>query len=185
MEEKIEKVIRNHVIFSMTSAAIPVPFADIAAVTAIQIDMIKQLASHYSVNWNENSGKTFVSALAGASMARMAASFLKSIPGAGTLFGIGAQVIMSGASTYALGHIFERHFSKGGNLSDFNTEAVKKAYNDLVGKGKDVVKNIRRELKRDDVMETIEKLNSLKQNGVITEKEFDETKKRLLDRIGE
>ena len=39
-----DKIVRSHVIWSMGAGLIPVPLFDLAAVTAIQIDLLKQLA---------------------------------------------------------------------------------------------------------------------------------------------
>jgi uncharacterized protein (DUF697 family) len=41
-------IIKSHVVGSMGGGAIPIPFIDVVAVTAIQLDMIKQLARFYS-----------------------------------------------------------------------------------------------------------------------------------------
>ena len=50
MDDKVQEIIQNHIVFSMIAGAIPLPLADIAAVTAIQLDMIKQIAKHRSVD---------------------------------------------------------------------------------------------------------------------------------------
>ena len=96
MSEKIDDIVKSHVIFSMTAGAIPIPVADIAAVTAIQVDMIRQIAKEYNVPFDENIGKSIASSLAGASLARIGASAVKSIPAVGTLLGVGTQVLLSG-----------------------------------------------------------------------------------------
>lgn len=183
MDEKTEKIIKSHIIYSMTAGAIPIPLADIAAVTAIQIDMIKQIAERYSVNYDVNKGKSFASSLAGASFASVGASIVKLLPGVGTLVGIGTQVILSGASTYALGNIFEGHFSGGGTLSNFNIDGVKGQYAKLLKKGKKFAREVRKGIKEDDVFETIEKLKKLKESGAISNEEFEKTRKKLLDKL--
>ena len=40
----------------MIAGAIPVPLVDIAAVTAIQLDLIKELADHYDVDYSRERG---------------------------------------------------------------------------------------------------------------------------------
>ena len=71
MESKgrAEAIIADHVIYSMLAAAIPVPVADIAAVTAVQLDMVRGLAEHYSIKYEVERGKAIVLSLAGASAA--------------------------------------------------------------------------------------------------------------------
>ncbi len=184
-------IILSHVIFSMTAGAIPIPLLDIAAVTAIQIDMIRQLASRYNVDFNQDLGKSIVSSIVSSSLARVGAyglaragaSMVKSIPVVGSVIGIGSQVILSGASTYALGKLFDMHFSKNGTLFDFKVDDMKEQFNNLFKEGKKVADGLRKKNKDNDVFSTIEKLNKLKEIGAITEQEYEDTKKKLLENI--
>jgi uncharacterized protein (DUF697 family) len=179
-----EKIITNHIIYSMTAGAIPLPLVDVTAVTVIQLDMIKQLANHYGAQYDQDSGKSLVSSLVGATLARMGASAVKAIPGVGTVIGISTQVLLSGASTYALGKIFDGHFSKRGSIFDLDVNDVKSKYEELLQKGKDVVQGLRKEKKDEDIPATIAKLKELKDAGAITDAEFEATKKKLLEKMG-
>ncbi len=183
MPETIDETIKKHVIFSMTAGAIPIPLVDLAAVTAIQLDLIKDIAELYDIPYDKNQGKSIASALAGASFARFGASIIKSIPGIGTLAGLASQVILSGASTYALGKIFESHFSADGNLFTLDTDAVKGKYKEYLQKGKDFAAGLRKDGEDEDVLATIEKLQKLKESGAITEEEYQKTKKELLKKV--
>ena len=183
--ETPEDIIMNHVIFSMTAGAIPIPLVDFISITAIQVDMLKQLARFHSVDFDTNKGKTLASSLVGTSMAKIGASAVKALPGVGTLIGIGAQVIFAGGSTYALGKVFEQHFSNNKTLADFNTEKMKEKYDDFLKKGKKIAKDLKNDMKKDDIFNTIEKLKKLKDTGAITEKDFEKSKKDLLDKLAE
>ena len=181
--KKTDNIISRHVIYAMTAGAIPVPVADIVAVSAIQYDMIKQIAEEYKVKYDSEKGKALASSLAGATASRISASFIKAIPGVGTFLGIGSQMLMAGATTYALGRIFDSHFSGNKNLDSINVEAVKKQYREFLEKGKEYAKEIKKNFSRDDVFDTIEKLNQLKSTGAISEEEFRSTKEKLLNKI--
>jgi len=186
MEKKlksVEDIVSTHVIFAMTAGAIPVPVADIVAVSAIQYDMIKQIAEFHKADYDADKGKTLASSLAGATVSRIGASALKAIPGVGTLLGIGSQMVMAGASTYALGKLFDSHYSGSRTLDDFNLDSLKSQYNELLSKGKEYAKDLKKSFSKDDVFMTIEKLNQLKNAGAITEDEFRRTKERLLNKI--
>ena len=183
-KKNVEDIISNHVIFAMTAGAIPVPVADIVAVSAIQYDMIKQVAEFYKADYDANKGKTLASALAGATFARIGASALKALPGVGTILGIGSQMVMTGATTYALGKLFDSHFSGNNSLDNLNLDYAKKQYKELLNKGKEYAKDLKKNFSKDDVFITIEKLNQLKETGAITEEEFLKTKERLLNKIG-
>ncbi len=186
MEDKkpSDEIIKKHVIFAMTAGAIPIPLADLVAVSAIQYDMIKQLADSYGADYDSNKGKTLASSLMGAAVFRVGSSLIKAIPGVGTALGIGSQVITAGATTYAMGRILDSHFKGNGTVESFNLDSVKAEYNELLKKGKEYAKTVKKNFSREDVFETIEKLNQLKASGAITEEEFQRTKERLLTKIG-
>lgn len=179
----VESIIKNHVIYSMTAAMIPVPLLDITAVTMIQLDMIKQLAHIYGAQYDRDAGKAIISSLTGATLARLGASAIKAIPGVGTITGISAQVALSGASTYALGIIFEAHFSKKGSIFDLNVDHIKSKYDALVKKGKDVVKKLVDEKVEQDIPATIAKLKELRDAGAISDDDFERTKNKLLEKL--
>lgn len=179
-----EKIIRSHVLWAMGGGLIPIPLVDFAAVTAIQLEMLQQLASLYNVEYTKNTGKTFVSALTGTTIARLGASFIKTIPGVGTLLGGASMSLMSGASTYAVGQVAINIFADSGTLSIFNEDAVKKAYDQAYERGKSYVSDLQdNEEEASNVYQSLEKLGKLKEQGVISEKEFQAKKKELLDRI--
>ena len=93
--------------------------------------------------------------------------------------------ITSGASTYAVGQVVINHFETGGSLSDFVEEKVKSAYDSAFEQGKNYVSDLENE-KGDqaaDIYQTLEKLGKLKEQGILTEEEFQTKKAELLSRI--
>jgi uncharacterized protein (DUF697 family) len=182
-KESPDSIISSHVMFSMVAGSIPVPVVDFVAITAIQVDMLKQLAEYYGKDYNNEQGKSLASSLIGATLSKAGASAIKAIPGVGTVIGITAQVLLAGAGTYALGRVFENHFSGGGTLSSFNTENMKKVYEEYLEKGKQIVKDLKKDAPKDDVFTTIEKLKNMKDSGVISDAEFEKAKSALLEKI--
>ncbi len=182
-ENKIESIIKEHVMYAMTAGAIPVPVADFVAVSAIQLDMIKQIAEAHGADYDANRGKSLASSLMGTAVSRIGSSIIKAIPGVGTLAGIGSQVILSGASTYAMGKILDSHLAGRGTLDNFTLDGMKSQYKDLLKSGKEYAKNMKKKSSIDDVKDTIEKLRELKDSGAITEEEFTSAKERLLKNI--
>jgi len=146
-----ETVIRNHVVWSMgASYIIPLPIADVFAVSALQLDMIRQLCGVYDIDFAETQGKAIVSALTTSTMARAGArSLIKIIPVVGSVVGGITTAVINGASTYALGEVFKTHFATGGTFLDFDTDRLKKLYREKFEKGKKVAK----EWKEEDVPE--------------------------------
>ena len=146
-------IIRNHVVWSMgASYVIPLPVADVFAVSAIQVDMIRQLSRVYGIDFAETQGKALVTSLTTSAMTKAGArSLIKLIPGIGTVVGGVATAVLNGASTYALGEVFKKHFGNGGTFLDFDTDRLKKMYNEKFEKGKDVAKQWRQETVEDIV----------------------------------
>lgn len=179
----VDSIIKNHVIYSMTAAMIPIPLMDITAVTVIQLDMIKQIAHAYGAQYDQDAGKSLISSLAGATLARLGASAVKAIPGVGTIIGVSAQVALSGASTYALGKVFDFHFAHKGSIFDISAQSLKAKYEELLEKGKEVVRGLADEKKTEDIPATIAKLKELRDSGAISEEDFEKTKNKLLEKM--
>lgn len=140
-----ETVIRSHVVWSMGMAVIPLPLADVFAVGAAQLDMIRQLCKVYNTEFSETAGKAIATSLSSSILARLgAASLVKIIPGLGTVVGAVSGSILAGASTYALGEVFKTHFDTGGTILDFDTERFKRYYQEKFEKGKKVAQELKR-----------------------------------------
>ncbi|MDX2302455.1 MAG: SHOCT domain-containing protein [Microscillaceae bacterium] len=202
--------IDSHVLWAMGAGAIPLPILDVAAVTAIQLNMFKELCMIYQVDYNESFAKNLISSIAGATLARIGASFIKAIPGIGTLLGSVPMVVLSGASTYAIGQVFKQHLEIGGMMSSFSFENAQKIYNDAFERGKSYVDDLRKramgETKKEekadntpkeeppkaastqssntsDAFEKLKILADLKAQGILTEEEFQQKKAKLLEEI--
>ena len=146
VEGHADTIVRNHVVWSMGAGMIPVLIADIFAVSAIQLDMIRQMSKLYDVEFNELQGKAIVSSLTGSTVARLAArSVMKLLPGVGSMIGGVAVSVFAGASTYALGEVFKKHFESGGTILDFDPDRVKQMYKEKFEKGKTVAKEWKEE----------------------------------------
>ncbi|WP_338814642.1 DUF697 domain-containing protein [Bernardetia sp. Wsw4-3y2] len=132
-----EGIVQKHVLWSMGMGAIPIPFLDTIAVSAMQYEMLKQISNLYGFEMSENMGKSLISMLAGGTLVRMGASAVKTIPIIGSFLGGGAMVVLSGASTYAIGSVFVQHFESGGDLFDIDTEKFKNFYKEKFEQGKE------------------------------------------------
>lgn len=190
-----DTIIRNHMLWSMGAGLIPVPIADFFAVSAIQLDLVRQLCKLYDIDFKENEMKAIVTALTGSGLAKAGArAAIKFVPGLGSVIGGVAMSILSGASSYALGEVFKRHFETGGTILDLDLNRLKKVYNEKFEKGKKVAQEMKEEedkkkggfkvkgtAKSDDPLDRIRELGDLKKEGLITDEEFDRMKKKILD----
>lgn len=206
-EEQIDKIINNHVLYSMGLGIIPIPLLDIAGVTATQLDMLSQIGGVYGKSFSDISGKSFIASTAGATFARLGASFIKAIPGIGSLIGGVSMSLMSGASTYAIGQVAHRFFRDGLELEDIDVDLAKSIYEEEFEKGKKVASDLKDQKDNDtvtteetvattakattadsangkgDVYDELLKLGELKEKGVISAEEFDKMKKAIIDKF--
>ena len=117
------KVVDRFSFWSGVAGLLPVPFVDLAAVGALQIQMLRLVSRIYDVPFSENRGKALVAGIFGTvipvSTGVGMASVVKSIPIAGTAVGALATPALAVAATYAIGRVFIQHFATGGTLLDF------------------------------------------------------------------
>lgn len=173
-EKESDQIINEHVGFSLLAGAIPVPLLDIAAVTAIQVDMLRQLAKKYEIDFQDEAGKSIVTSIIGTtfgtSIGRAGASVVKAIPGIGTILGITTQAALSGVTTFAIGHVFHNHFRNHKPLNEFRFEDIRQTYEDLLKKGKEFVDGFQKKKdseKQDMKEQTAVVLRNMAEKGVI------------------
>ncbi len=205
-----ETIIRNHVVWSMGAGFIPILIADIFAVSALQLDMIRQMCRAYDLDFSETQGKAIVTSLTSTTLARLGAgSIVKLIPGLGSVVGGVTVSIFAGASTYALGQVFKRHFESGGTILDFDPARLKKMYKEQFEKGKKVAEQLRKDDKAKaeaeaakaaetaaegpvegnkatgssgtDSLARLRELAQLRDAGVISEEEFQQLKQKVIN----
>jgi len=197
--DNANSIIKNHMIWSMGAGFIPVPIADFFAVSAIQLDMIRQLCKLYDIDFKETEGKAMITALTGTGIARLGARAVKFIPGVGSVLGGVTLAVLSGGATYGLGEVFKKHFETGGTFLDFDPSRLKAYYDEKFEKGKEMAKEMRERqdkiVKMGDEAEIVEEqartpkssVDQLKavadmmQQGLITKEEFETLKKKILD----
>lgn len=185
MSVDTDRIIQTHTLWAMGAGLIPLPLFDVAAVTAIQVDLLNSLCAAHGVAFTQQSGRSFVTALTGSTLARIAASMFKAIPGVGTIVGGLSMSMMAGASTWALGRVAAQQLERNGSLFDIDIEHAKANYDQAYEQGKEVVSNLKgKEDAAKDVFETLSKLGKLREQGVLTEEEFQAKKAELLAKIG-
>lgn len=129
-------IINTHSGVAAAAALVPVPGLDLITLVGIQAKMVHSIGQAHGQSLNNNKLKVAITSLITAAPAStfsaLGASALKLIPGLGTILGSLASPAYFGASTYAVGKIFHMHFASGGNLLNFDAEAVKAHYKGLV-----------------------------------------------------
>jgi len=155
-----QNIVETNIIVSMASGLVPIPLFDIISLTNIQFHMIQTLAEHYEIP-ADNINKSLITSLISGSLPVVSvlglSSFIKSMPGIGSLVGSASVSIISGAIGYAVGQVFIRHFEKNGTLEDFNPNSAKEYFNEQFKAGKLIASELVQEIKQrkeDKVPET-------------------------------
>jgi len=155
-EEKIKgqkpvanNMIKNHVLGAMGIGLIPFPLIDFLALTGFQLNMLRKLAHLYEFEFSKELGRSFISSLVGSVtpilLFKPAASLVKIVPVVGQSLGMVAMPGVAGASTYALGHVFVKHFESGGTFLGFDSERMRQYYAEKFEEGKKVVSDLKKE----------------------------------------
>ena len=165
-----QSIVMNHTYWAVAVGLIPIPFVDVAGVTALQLEMIKQLCKQYGIDFNEVQSKsligTQIAAAASNFLARLGTSALKSLPLVGSAVGSASTAVLSGASTYALGQVFLNHLDGGGTLANFDLSSVKKLYEEKVEEGKEYAKQMAEKAKesmKEEKQKAADKLKEMKE----------------------
>jgi uncharacterized protein (DUF697 family) len=200
--ERGEVAVRNQVLWAMGAGLVPVPILDVAAVTAVQVNLVQQLCGIYARDYDENKGRAIVSALISSLSASLGASMFKAIPVIGTYIGGASMAVLSGGATYAVGQVFMRHFEQGGTLDTFDLATARKLFEEELERGKEVARKMYEsgEFRQpgsagdapvkpaqapvaDDAFAKIEKLAALRDKGLISEEEYLTKKQQLLNSL--
>jgi uncharacterized protein (DUF697 family) len=185
-DEKADAAIREHVGYAVVASAIPFPVADVVAVTAVQLDLVRQLAGIYGASYDETWGKAAVVSVTTAfGAARIGASAVKAIPGVGWFVGMTTQAALSGASTWAVGQLFKRHFAAGGTPDTFDLAQMREAYHAWLKRGRHAVESMWPdgaitsqpvESSQEKSIRLVERISRLRAEGALTEDEFNRLK---------
>ena len=129
-----ESIINGYVAWAAAAGLLMgVPVVSGAAITAIQIRMLDQLAERFGQNYTENEARNTLYAITGGLIAPFFAgapltAIASMIPIVGPLTALLAGPALAAASTRIVGRLFLEHFQKGGQLSDLDVEKAKKDY---------------------------------------------------------
>lgn len=134
LEATGEAIIRRNMYWSMGAGALPVFLLDTAALIAVQVKMLRELAVIYDVPFKSEivrsavgtllSGVTATSVGAGVLSSSLLRGVMYGIPLIGPLVGIATMPAFYAAFTYATGKVFQQHFASGGTFLTFDPKAV-------------------------------------------------------------
>ncbi|HEY8360516.1 MAG TPA: DUF697 domain-containing protein [Ramlibacter sp.] len=131
--ERAERIVRRNMWWSAGAGLLPIPLVEFAAITAVQVKVINELANLYETPFRKDAAKAAVVSLIGGlgSVAlgkTVAWSALRYVPIVGlpvaalSLSGVAAGI------TWAVGKVFTAHFELGGTMLDFDAEKMREHF---------------------------------------------------------
>jgi uncharacterized protein (DUF697 family) len=148
--EASAKIVKNYVWWSLGAGLIPFPLVDMAAVAGVQLKMVADISSEYHVKFSENRARIIIVTLLGSLVPSGLAggfvgSLLKALPLVGTFAGTISMSLFSGATTYAIGQVFIRHFELGGTLLNCDVNKMKAYFEEQFEVGKKKAEQVKKE----------------------------------------
>ncbi|MEM9819891.1 MAG: DUF697 domain-containing protein [Bacteroidota bacterium] len=198
-QKQAEAIIREGVEESVKAGLLPVPFMDLYLVLKEQMKMLKKLCDLYGAPYSKVKTEALItSVISGGILWRFGGSMAKFVPLTGWVMGMATMSIVSGASTYAIGRLAVRYLEEEGTLENAGGEKAKEMYEEAMEEGKEMATDIKEEMEKEvteEVQENvetqseeakmmIEKLQQLKDAGILTEKEFESKKKKVEKLMG-
>lgn len=138
--------INKYVFISMGVGLIPIPLADMAILTGLQLTMISSISKIYGIKFTKSIVKSILGSIIGGafpvSTAMPLASLAKAIPVIGHTASAITMPVTCGATTYAIGKVFLQHFASGGTFLSFNPEKVRDYFSEQFKEGQKVAAEI-------------------------------------------
>jgi len=127
------EAIKKYSLYSAGAGLIPMPLVDFAAISVIQLKMLKQVSAIYGVPFDADRVRSIVAALIGGLAGTnlgygLGRNLLKAVPVVGPVLGGFSVSAMGGAVTWAMGRVFMQHFASGGTLLDFDPDAMRQHF---------------------------------------------------------
>jgi uncharacterized protein (DUF697 family) len=143
--EAAHNIVSKYTLYAAGAGLVPVPVVDLAALAAVNVAMLQDIAKHFGADFSDEWGKSTVAALLGSLTAttfaksRGAAHLLRVIPIVGTALAGVSMSLFGAAATYAVGRVFVAHFARGGTMLSFDMDKAKHSVAEQYQKGKSAV----------------------------------------------
>ncbi len=125
-----QEIVKKYALYAAGAGLIPFPVADFAAITALELKMLRDLGALYGMPFEQDRVRPIVASLIGGYSATkigygVGGSMLKSVPLIGQAIGLVSVPAFAAGLTFAIGKVFIQHFASGGTFLDFDPEKVR------------------------------------------------------------
>jgi uncharacterized protein (DUF697 family) len=148
--EKAQAVIQRNTYWALGAGVLPLPLFDLAAITGVQLKMLRELSEVYDVAFNQGIVRKAVASLlvgmGGLGIGGVVGmSLFKFVPVVGASLGAVSVPVVSAMLTRAVGRTYVLHLESGGTLLDFDAKKMRKHFHDEYVRSREVVEGMKRE----------------------------------------
>ena len=142
--QQASEITRRNVLWALGAGVVPFPVADVLAVMAVQVKLLREFSVLYGVKFSEGAAKKLAATLlssigiVGIGSA-IGGSLAKLVPVLGSTLGFISVPVIAGMATHAVGKVFTMHFEAGGTLLDFDPATMRAYFKQEFDKAKDTV----------------------------------------------
>lgn len=142
---RADELITKYTLGALGVGLVPVPIVDMAALAAIQLQLLSRLARLYEVDFSSQLGKSLIASLVGGGTPVLASGVSSRLLTGLLLLQARLAVALSmsafaGATTYAVGKVFVQHFESGGTFLTFDPAKVRQYYEQQLVRGREEVR---------------------------------------------
>jgi uncharacterized protein (DUF697 family) len=124
------EIVKKYSMYSAGSGLVPIPLADWAIISGVQMKMLRDLGALYGIPFEADRVRPIVAAALGGYASTklgwgLGGGLIKAIPFVGQALGVVSVPVFAYGLTYAVGKVFITHFASGGTFLDFDPEKVR------------------------------------------------------------
>lgn len=138
VDMEADKIIKKHALMGTAAGLIPLFGLDVAAVTSVQVMMIKKLSDLFGVPFEASQVRVAVSSFVATALSRMASGVVRKY--FNTFSGFAATELtnaaIAGFITAATGEIYKIHFQNGGEIDSLDITDFWNYFQEEISSGK-------------------------------------------------
>lgn len=128
--EQAKEIVNRYALYAGVAGLLPVPLIDFAAIAAVELKMIGELAHVYGIPFSQDRLRPIVSSLLGGYMAThlgfgSGGALIRAVPVVGHVVGMLAVPGLAAGFTWAVGKVFIQQFASGGTFLNFDPDQVR------------------------------------------------------------
>lgn len=138
VDMEADKIIKKHAMMGTAAGLIPLLGLDVAAVTGVQVMMIKKLSELFGIPFEASQVRVAIGSFVATALSRMASGAVRKYFNSFSGFGATelTNAAIAGFITAATGEIYKIHFQNGGDIDSLNITDFWNYFQEEINSGK-------------------------------------------------